>query len=250
MYEEFLNKVVAVTGGVSGIGKAVVSKFIQHGAIVAIIDRDETNGKILVDQLNETETRVHFFSCDVTDEVQVKKTYNRINEELGKINYAFNNAGYGGKSANIENYPVDDWDRVMAINLRAVFLCMKYQIPYIINQHAGAIVNCASVLSTVANENDSAYVASKFGVLGLTKNAALEYARSGLRINSISPGFTLTPMITYAPQEKLDEIANDHAIGRLAQPGEIAEGVLWLCSERSSFAVGMNLLLDGGYTLT
>jgi NAD(P)-dependent dehydrogenase (short-subunit alcohol dehydrogenase family) len=245
----FTGKVAIVTGGVSGIGKATVLKFIAEGASVAILDLDEKAGVQLTEAIGRNGGKAMFVNCDVSNEESVKEAIGKVVDMYGRLDYAYNNAGIGGEFAKVENYPADDWDKVMAINLKGVFLCMKYEIPHILKQGKGAIVNCASLLSTVASENDSAYVASKFGVLGLTKNAALEYAATGLRINAVSPGFTKTPMIDKGDEEKLKRIAALHPIGRLADPEEIAEAVIWLCSDRSSFAIGLNLLVDGGYTI-
>ena len=242
-------KVAIVTGGASGIGEATVWKFIEAGAAVGILDINDADAGRLVAEIENKGGIAKYVHCDMLNEDSIKTSIDEIAAAFGRLDYAYNNAGIGGDFAKIEDYPTDNWDKVMSINLRAVFLCMKYQIPHILKQQKGAIVNCASVLSTVAYMNDSAYVASKFGVLGLTKNAALEYATTGLRINSISPGFTLTPMIKNGGEEKLKQIAQKHAIQRLASPEEMAQGVMWLCSDGASFAIGLNLLLDGGYTL-
>lgn len=242
-------KVAIVTGGASGIGEATVWKFIEAGASVGILDINDDAANKLVAEIKNKNGNAIYKHCDMLSEDSIKSSIGEIAAIFGRLDYAYNNAGIGGDFAKIEDYPTDNWDMVMAVNLRAVFLCMKYQIPHILEQQKGAIVNCASVLSTVAYMNDSAYVASKFGVLGLTKNAALEYATTGLRINSISPGFTLTPMIKNGGAEKLNKIAMKHAIERLASPEEMAQGVMWLCSDAASFAIGLNLLLDGGYTL-
>jgi NAD(P)-dependent dehydrogenase (short-subunit alcohol dehydrogenase family) len=245
----FTGKVAIITGGVSGIGKATVLKFITEGASVAILDLDERAGVQFTETIRSGGGKAIFVNCDVSNEESVKEAIGKVVDIYGRLDYAYNNAGIGGEFAKVENYPTDDWDKVMAVNLRGVFLCMKYEIPYILKQEKGAIVNCASLLSTVASENDSAYVASKFAVLGLTKNAALEYAASGLRINAVSPGFTKTPMIDKGDEEKLKRIAALHPIGRLANPEEIAEAVIWLCSDKASFAIGLNLVVDGGYTI-
>ncbi|MEO6981166.1 MAG: SDR family oxidoreductase [Mucilaginibacter sp.] len=243
------DKVAVVTGGASGIGEATVWKFIEAGAAVGILDINDAAANQLVAEIESKGGAAKYVHCDMLSEGSIKTSTDEIAATFGRLDYAYNNAGIGGDFAKIQDYPTDNWDTVMAVNLRAVFLCMKYQIPHILKQQKGAIVNCASVLSTVAFMNDSAYVASKFGVLGLTKNAALEYATTGLRINSISPGFTLTPMIKNAGEEKLNYIAKKHPIERLATPEEMAQGVMWLCSDGASFAIGLNLLLDGGYTL-
>jgi NAD(P)-dependent dehydrogenase (short-subunit alcohol dehydrogenase family) len=244
-----MQKTAIITGGSSGIGKAVALKFAAQGVAVAIFDMNPGKDETVVDTINKQNGKAIFKQCDVSNEEQVKNCINEIAEHYGRIDYAYNNAGIGGEFAKLHNYPTDDWDKVMTINLKGVFLCMKYEIPHILKQEKGAIVNCASLLSTVAYENDSAYVASKFGVLGLTKTAAVEYAKTGLRINAISPGFTRTPMIDKGDEEKLNKIAAKHPIGRLATPDEIAEGVMWLCSDKASFAIGLNLVLDGGYTV-
>lgn len=245
----FSGKVALVTGGASGIGKATVLKFISEGASVAILDLDLTEGVQLTETIRRNGGNAIFVFCDVGDEESVKTAIEKVMHVYDRIDYAYNNAGIGGDFAKLQYYPTDDWDKVMNINLKGVFLCMKYEIPYILKQGKGAIVNCASLLSTVASENDSAYVASKFAVLGLTKNAALEYAKTGLRINAVSPGFTRTPMVDKGDEEKLKRIADLHPIGRLAFPEEIAEAVIWLCSDKASFAIGHNLIIDGGYTI-
>jgi NAD(P)-dependent dehydrogenase (short-subunit alcohol dehydrogenase family) len=246
---EMKDKVAIVTGASSGIGKATALKFAERGATVALLDVNPIAGNILVRQILDAEGSAIFIHCDVSIEADVQKAVADISSYFGRLDYAYNNAGIGGEFAKVQDYPTDDWDKVMAINLRGVFLCMKYEIPLILKHGKGAIVNCASVLSTVASENDSAYVTSKHGVLGLTKNAALEYASTGLRINAISPGFTRTPMVDKGDENKLKAIAVKHPIGRLATPEEIADGVIWLCSDQSSFSVGLNLVIDGGYTI-
>jgi NAD(P)-dependent dehydrogenase (short-subunit alcohol dehydrogenase family) len=244
----FKGKVAIVTGGASGIGKAAVLKFAECGAAVAIFDIDKSKAGDVILELEKKSVDYLFVTCDVANEESVEAAVDTVINKYGRLDFAYNNAGISGEFAKIENYPTADWDKVMSVNLTGVFLCMKHEIPHILKQ-GGAIVNCASLLSTVCYENDSAYVASKFGVLGLTKNAALEYANTGLRINAISPGFTYTPMILKGSAEKVKELENKHPAGRLAKPEEIAEAVMWLCSDASSFAIGLNLMMDGGYTL-
>lgn len=245
----FHNKVALVTGASSGIGKATAIQFADRGAKVALLDVDPVAGDVLAREIIANKGSAMYIRCDVSNENDVRNAMSEILSHFGRLDYAYNNAGIGGEFAKVQDYPTDDWDKVMAINLKGVFLCMKYEIPLILKQGKGSIVNCASLLSTVASENDSAYVASKHGVLGLTKNAALEYASTGLRINAISPGFTRTPMVDKGDENKLKIIASKHPIGRLAHPEEIADGVIWLCSDQSSFTVGLNLLIDGGYTI-
>ena len=245
----FKGKVAIVTGGASGIGKATALKFAKYGAAVAILDIDNNTAGDVMIELGKKGADYLFVECDVANEDSVQKAIEAVISKYGRLDFAYNNAGIGGEFAKVENYLTSDWDKVMAVNLKGVFLCMKHQIPHILKRGGGAIVNCASILSTVCYENDSAYVASKFAVLGLTKNAALEYANTGLRINAVSPGFTYTPMILKADADKIKGLENKHPAGRLAKPEEIAEGVMWLCSDSSSFAIGLNLLMDGGYSL-
>ena len=194
----FKGKVAIITGGASGIGKATALKFAEYGATVAIFDIDNNAAGEVILEMERKGADYLFVKCDVANEESVKTAIDTVIYKYGRLDFAYNNAGIGGEFAKVENYPTADWDKVMAVNLKGVFLCMKHQIPHILKRGGGAIVNCASILSTVCYENDSAYVASKFAVLGLTKNAALEYANTGLRINAVSPGFTYTPMILKA----------------------------------------------------
>jgi NAD(P)-dependent dehydrogenase (short-subunit alcohol dehydrogenase family) len=246
---EFKDRVALVTGGGSGIGRHTCLAFAQNGARVAVLDSNEQNGLETVELIRAQKGEALFFKCDVSNEEEVRHTLESIVNQFKRLDFAYNNAGIGGEFARVADYPTSDWDLVMNINLKGVFLCMKYEIPAILKTGKGAIVNCASLLSTVTYENDSAYVASKYAVLGLTKNAAVEYAKTSLRINAISPGFTYTPMIMKGDSQKIKNLEEKHAAGRLAQPTEIANGVMWLCSDQSSFCVGHNLLVDGGYTL-
>lgn len=247
--DQFNKKTVVITGAASGIGYAVAVKLAKLGANIIVLDNHADKADEITASLTRFTHDVFFIKCDVSVEAEVKSALDFTAEKYNHIDFAFNNAGIGGEFAILENYPTDDWQRVMGINVTGVFLCMKYQLP-LMRQHSGAaIVNTASFLSTVGYCNDSAYVASKFAVLGLTKNAALEYAPKGIRINAVSPGFTRTPMIDNGDPEKLEHLRKLHPIGRLATADEIADAVLWLFSKQSSFTVGTNLMVDGGYTI-
>lgn len=248
---DFTGKVVFITGAASGIGRATAIKFAACGAHVAVADLARFESSDTVDVIRKNGGSAAFFSCDVSDEGQVESAIAKVVDTFGRLDFAYNNAGVGGAFGLVEDYPVDDWDHVFRVNLRGVFLCMKYEIAAIRKTAGtGCVVNCASVLSTVCYKYDSAYVASKFAVLGLTKNAALDYADAGIRINSVSPGFTYTPMIMKGDPEKIKSLERLHAAQRLANPEEIADGVMWLCSPESSFVIGHNLMIDGGFTLT
>jgi NAD(P)-dependent dehydrogenase (short-subunit alcohol dehydrogenase family) len=246
---EFKGKVALVTGGSSGIGEACAMTFAQKGAKVVVADIDEENGKSVVEQIQEEGGEAIFLTVDVSDHEGVKKMVEDTVDAFGRLDYAVNNAGIGGAQANTGEYAIEDWLQVIDINLNGVFYCMRYEIPQMLKNGGGAIVNMSSILGTDAFEKTSAYTASKHGVIGLTKTAALDYAKQGIRVNSVGPAFISTPMVTEGfNDEELQGIMALHAMGRLGEPQEVADMVTFLCSDKASFMTGGYYLVDGGYT--
>jgi NAD(P)-dependent dehydrogenase (short-subunit alcohol dehydrogenase family) len=247
--QEFSEKVALVTGGSSGIGAACALSFAQKGAQVAVVDIDEEKGVAVVEQIEKEGGEAIFLKVDVSDHESVKKMVDDTVEAFGRLDFAVNNAGIGGAQADTGEYEIEDWLQVIDINLNGVFYCMRYQIPQMLKQGGGAIVNMSSILGTDAFEKTSAYTASKHGVIGLTKTAALDYAKRGIRVNSVGPAFINTPMVTEGfSDEELEGIMALHAIGRLGEPQEVADLVTFLCSDKASFMTGAHYLVDGGYT--
>jgi NAD(P)-dependent dehydrogenase (short-subunit alcohol dehydrogenase family) len=245
----FKEKVALVTGGSSGIGKACVLSYGQKGAKVAVVDIDEENGRVVVDQIQKEGGEAIFLKVDVSDHEAVEKMVADTVAAFGRLDYAVNNAGIGGAQADTGEYDIEAWLQVIDINLNGVFYCMRYEIPQMLKQGGGAIVNMSSILGTDAFEKTSAYTASKHGVIGLTKTAALDYAKRGIRVNSVGPAFISTPMVTEGfNDEELEGIMALHAMGRLGEPQEVADLVIFLCSDEASFMTGGHYLVDGGYT--
>ena len=245
----FDDKVALVTGGSRGIGAACALSFAQKGAKVAVVDIDEDNGKSVVEQIQKDGGEAIFLKVDVSDHEAVKKMVADTVDAFGRLDYAVNNAGIGGAQADTGEYGIEEWLQVININLNGVFYCMRYQIPQMLKQGSGAIVNMSSILGTDAFEKTSAYTASKHGVIGLTKTAALDYAKRGIRVNSVGPAFINTPMVTEGfSDEELEGIMALHAMGRLGEPQEVADLVTFLCSDKASFMTGVHYLVDGGYT--
>ena len=248
MEKEFENKVAIVTGASFGIGQATAIMFASRGAKVAVVDWVEDTETI--NQIRTVGGEGIFIRCDVSKSEEVKAMVEKTISTFGRLDYAFNNAGIEGITGLSHELKEEDFDRTVAINLRGVWLCMKYQLPYLLKQGSGAIVNCASIAGLVGFPQSSAYVASKHGVVGLTKTVALENARHGIRINAVCPGVIQTPMIdrfTGKQKEVEKAFETQEPIGRLGKPTEVAEAVLWLCSKAASFITGNALAVDGGW---
>lgn len=248
MEKIFQDKVAIVTGGSFGIGRATAIAFAKRGAKVVIADWVEDNGTIGLIQAEGGDAI--FVKCDVSVNSDVKSMVEKTIEKYGRLDYAFNNAGIEGLSGPTADCMEENWDRVINVNLKGVWLCMKHQIPYMLKQGKGAIVNTASVAGLVGFLNIPAYVASKHGMNGLTKAAALEYAKSGIRINAVCPGVIKTPMIdrfTGKNKEVEKHFETMEPVGRLGLPEEVAEAVVWLCSDGASFVTGINMPVDGGW---
>lgn len=248
----FSEKVVVITGAASGIGLEAAKAFAHKGASVVMSDVDEERLKEsekVVAMINE---KIASIKADVSSEEEVKQLIRFAVDTFGGLDIACNNAGVGGELKPTGDYTAEEWDRVININLRGQWLCMKYQIPEMLKRGSGSIVNIASILGKVGFANAPAYVAAKHGLVGLTKSAALEYSAKGLRVNAIAPAFIETPMLERAglttdPEAK-QGLVELHPIGRLGQPEEVAHAIVWLSSDEASFVTGHTLLVDGGYT--
>lgn len=238
------NKVAIVTGGASGIGKAIVELFIKEGAKVVIADLNEDLGIKLSESLGDGTT---FVKADSSSPEDNKKLVDTAVEKFGALHIAVNNAGIGGDAAIVGDYSLESWKKVIDINLNGVFFGMHYQLPEI-EKVGGSIINMASILGLVGFANSSAYVAAKHGVVGLTKTAGWEYGTRGVRINAIGPGFISTPLIdNNLDKDTLTYLETQHAMQRLGKPEEVAELALWLASNKSSFVTGSYYPVDGGY---
>lgn len=239
-------KIAIVTGGASGIGEAIVHKFVKEGAQVVIADINEETGKKIQEKIGKASLFVKTDSSSVQDN---RKLVDKTIEHFGKLDIAVNNAGIGGETAPVGESNPESWDQVIAINLNGVYYGMRYQIPAMLKNGGGSIINMASILGSVGNPNSAAYSAAKHGVVGLTKSAALEYGTEKIRINSIGPGYIRTPLLDkHLSKEELDVLREMHAMKRLGEPEEVAELTLWLASDKSSFSTGGYYLVDGGYT--
>jgi len=246
---EMQGKVALVTGGGSGIGRSCVEAFARNGAAVIVSDVDEGGGAESVRLVESAGGQATFVRADVSQPADCEAMIGKAIEHFGRLDYACNNAGIGGEQNMIADTSVDGWQKVIAINLSGVFYCMKYEIPAMLRNGGGAIVNMASILGAVGFANSAAYVAAKHGVLGLTQNATLEYSAQNVRVNTVGPGFIRTPLIAELENDRqaYEMLVSLHPIGRLGQPEEVAELVVWLCSDRASFVTGAYIPVDGGY---
>lgn len=253
MKSNFQNKVGLVTGAGSGIGLATAKAFAEAGASVTLADLDEKAVNEAVKKLAADGHKVLAVKCDVAVEAEVKAMIDKTVSAFGRLDMAFNNAGIQVPVAETADLSGDDFDRAIAVNLKGVFNCMKYELQQLKKQEGGgAIVNCSSTGGIVGVAGMTAYNASKHGVLGLTKSAALEYAPKGIRINAICPGVTETPMVAKAVVDVPDHMAaimNNIPAKRFASSDEIASIVLWLCSDSAGFMIGQAIVPDGGYTV-
>lgn len=249
---DFQNKVALVTGAASGMGLATVKAFCEAGAAVAMADTRQKELAEAAKNLREQGYDILDIVCDVTDEAQVKKLIDTTVTTFGRLDAAYNNAGIQSPVAETADASGEEFERVMAVNLRGIWNCMKYELQQMRNQGSGAIVNCSSLGGLVGIAGRGAYHASKHAVLGLTKSAALEYAPKGIHINAVCPGIIHTPMVEEmlrTQPDAMDVLMKLQPIGRLGEASEIASAVLWLCSPESGFVIGHALAVDGGYTV-
>jgi NAD(P)-dependent dehydrogenase (short-subunit alcohol dehydrogenase family) len=248
MEKKFQNKTAIVTGSSFGIGQAAAIQYARHGANVVCADWVEDEETLNL--IKKEGGNAIFVKCDVSNEADIKNMIEKTISTFGRLDYAFNNAGIEGHSARTHECTMENWEKVIGVNLKGVWLCMKYEIPHMLKQGKGVIVNNASIAGLVGFQNIPAYVASKHGVIGLTKNAALEYAREGIRVNVVCPGVIRTPMIdrfTGKKKEVEQQFESMEPIGRMGDPDEVASAVIYLCSDDASFITGHTMVVDGGW---
>jgi NAD(P)-dependent dehydrogenase (short-subunit alcohol dehydrogenase family) len=250
---QFKNKITLITGSASGIGRAAALAFAKEGATVIVSDMNDHGGKETVELIHANKGNATFIKTDVSKYEEVEELMNETLKQFGRLDIAINNAGINGKIARTKDYPVDDWDMVMSINASSVFYGMKVQIPIMLEQGGGIIVNTASIAGLKGLPNSIAYTASKHAVIGATKTAAMEYGRNNIRINAICPAFTVSPMFDPAALEKIaqgvpDKLKANVPMKRFAEVEEQVGAMIWLCSEQASFVTGLALPVDGGLT--
>lgn len=242
-------KVAIVTGGGSGFGRAMSELYAKEGVKVVVSDVMVENGEETVDAIHKAGGEAIFLKVDVGNPQDSEKLVKKAIDAYGRLDIAFNNAGIGGEANPIGSYSIESWDKVIQINLSGVFYGMRYQIPAMLKNGGGVIVNMASVLGLVGFAGSPAYVAAKHGVIGLTKNVAIEYGKQNIRANAVCPGFVETHITQELTSEKecYDFLVKKHPMGRLGKVDEVVDLVLWLSSDRASFCNGSHYTVDGGY---
>jgi len=245
-------KVALITGAGSGIGRATAQLFAVHGAFVVVADKNIETAQETLDLIKKSGEKGMALEVDISQENQIKSLVEETIDRFGQLNYACNNAGIEGEQALTAECSAENWSQVIDINLRGTWLCMKYEIREMFKHADGAIVNISSIAGLVGLAGIPAYVSSKHGINGLTKTAALEYANQGIRINSVCPGAIQTAMIDRfvgSESQERKDLMTAHPLGRFGRPEEVAEAIVWLCSDKASFITGQNLAVDGGYTV-
>lgn len=240
-------KTAIVTGAGSGIGRSVAELYAKEGANVVVSDINQANGEATVAIIQKDGGEAVFIKADTSLASENERLVNETVDKYGALHIACNNAGIGGASAPTGDYPIEAWDKVIAINLSGVFYGSHYQIPAMLKSGGGVIVNMASILGNAGFANSPAYVAAKHGVVGLTKNIALEYGPQNIRANSVGPGFIVTPLLKDFDEATMQFLTSKHPIGRLGKPEEVAELVLFLSSDKASFITGSYYPVDGAY---
>jgi NAD(P)-dependent dehydrogenase (short-subunit alcohol dehydrogenase family) len=248
----FAGKVAFVTGAANGIGRAAALAFARESADVVVADLSEEGNQETARMIEKVGARTLAVKCDVSRDNDVKNALEKTVEAFGRLDFAFNNAGVEQPVTAAADLTKEQWDRIVDINLGSVFLCMKYEIPLMLKQGGGAIVNTSSGAGVKGIAGQAAYCAAKFGIVGLTKAAALDYAKSNIRVNVVCPGIVNTPMMDRfsggTPEGRARVIAQE-PVGRMGKPEEIAAAVIWLCSDSAAFVVGHAMVIDGGQTV-
>jgi len=253
--KKFEGKVALVTGSGSGIGQTTALAFAKEGAAVIVADISVDGGEETVQLIEKAKGEALFIPCDISQAEQVASLINTLVKKYGRLDYACNNAGIAEtqKLSKHADYPEENWNKLMSVNLTGTWLCLKYEIQQMLKQQKGAIVNMASIAGLVGEAGESgAYSASKHGMIGLTKTMAISYATQGIRVNAVCPGGIETPKLRFllAQEEAkglIDDLVKQTPMKRLGQPEEVAEAVVWLCSDTASFITGHSLVIDGGY---
>jgi NAD(P)-dependent dehydrogenase (short-subunit alcohol dehydrogenase family) len=247
--KRFEGKTAFVTGAASGIGRATATAFATEGARVAVTDRDVASLQEIEKDLKAAGADVLAISCDVSKPDEVRAAVDQTVKAFGRIDCAFNNAGVENKATPLAEIEIEEWDRILNINLRGAFVCMKHELAQMLKQGGGVIVNTSSGAGIRGVAGGSAYAASKHAIIGMTKSAALDYAKSNIRVNAVLPGNIATPMMERFTGGDIQKAIDLEPVGRLGKPEEIAEAVLWMCSDLGGFVTGASIVVDGGWSL-
>ena len=247
--DRFTGKVAFVTGAASGIGRATAVAFAAEGARVAILDRTADALKETGEAVKDAGGEVLAIACDVSVPEQVEAAVAQVAERFGRLDIAFNNAGVENKATPLHEIELQEWDRILNINLRGTFVCMKHEIAQMVRQGGGVVVNTSSGAGIRGVAGGAAYAASKHAMIGMTKSAALDYAKQNIRVNAILPGNIATSMMDRFTEGDIQKAIDLEPVGRLGKPEEIAEAVLWMCSDLGSFVTGSSVVVDGGWSL-
>lgn len=244
------NKTAVVTGASSGIGRATAITFAHEGARVAVLDVDQEGAQATVDTIVNEGLEAQFFKCDVSNEKEVKYAFQQVKAHYGNVDRAFNNAGIEGDKAYTADSDTQNLDKLLDVNVKGVYFCLREELTMMMEQGEGGIVNCSSVAGLIGFPGLPHYTTTKHGIAGLTKNAALEYAQQNIRVNAVSPGPVETPMIDRImgnDEQTRKQILAGIPMGRLGKPEEVADAVIWLCSDKASLITGQILATDGGW---
>src|SRR4051812_3074220 len=247
--KRFEDKTAFITGAASGIGRAAAIAFAAEGARVVVTDRGEAALKATAEQVKAVGAEVLAITCDVSKPEEVQAAVAQIVKAFGRIDCAFNNAGVENKAAPLHEIELADWDRILNINLRGMFVCMKHELAQMVRQGSGVVVNTSSGAGICGVAGGASYAASKHAIIGMTKSAALDYAKQGIRVNAVLPGNIATPMMDRFTGGDIQKAIDLEPVGRLGKPEEIAAAVLWVCSDLGSFVTGSEILVDGGWSL-